>query len=293
MPNTVCNDCGLDCGDLSNLKKHLTSIYGCDKQNSKTFMCECGKRFTTQRALDHHIKTSCNNSKETFILNKQLQDKQQELEEAKNKINEANNKIKELINSTKRKPGRPKKVITNNNQKIDAITNIPITVGNGNISGNNSTNTITNNVQKNEINLINFGQEDISLLSDDDMHDILNSCYQAIVRCTKYVHCNDKLPEQRNVFITNDRSNKGFIFKDNKYIMVSMDELLDTIVKERTSDIKELLNMEEIKISEKNLTKLNDLIDTIDEYDKKQIEITKSDIKMLIYNENRHLKKRG
>ena len=37
--------------------------------------------------------------------------------------------------------------------------------------------------------------------------------------------------------------------------MVALDELLDTIIRERTSDVRELLNMENLKISKKKSIK--------------------------------------
>jgi hypothetical protein len=106
----------------------------------------------------------------------------------------------------------------------------------------------------------------------------------SIVECAKYVHCNERLPEQNNACITNLRSNDGYIYKDGKFVVIKREELLNRIISHRMEDIRGIIEEGDIYIKKEHIEKIKDLLDKIDNEDKEQIDQIKQEIIHLLYN---------
>ena len=90
--------------------------------------------------------------------------------------------------------------------------------------GNNNT-TITNNIQLN-----NYGNEDLSHITNKQKTQMLKIPYVMIQRLIEYVHFNDKKPENKNIMIVNKKDKYIKIFKDGKWIYRDKKETLEMLV---------------------------------------------------------------
>jgi hypothetical protein len=264
MTNYNCEICDKVFNKLSDLHDHISSDNGCEIYLRKNVSCSiCNSKFTSSNGLRNHINNIHKKSK--------TNDLEQELQKLKNRVHQ--------IENIKRKPGRPKKI----NNNISGSHNIV----------NNADKQEINNINKQEINqqiiIVDYGNEDISKLTKDEKKAIINSKYDAIRKCTEILHCNPKYPEFRNISISNLRSNIGHQFKNGKFRVKSKDGLLEDLIRDKASNVQEILDEEEIKVSKVIKEKLDHLLSLIDEFDNEQIKTLKKELEYLLYEENKNI----
>jgi hypothetical protein len=163
---------------------------------------------------------------------------------------------------------------------------------------------ITNNINKgiinnnNTTNIIKFGSEDImSILTKKQIAKILNSNYLALEESIKAVHFNDRLPEYKNIKITNLRSNTALVHNGTKFNAVNQYKAVYELVDNHVCTITQLLEESQVNISERTLGRLGDLIEKFNDDYKKFIDESSNRIyknykdykidkvKTMIYNE--------
>ena len=84
--------------------------------------------------------------------------------------------------------------------------------------GHNFT-TITNNTNtNNNIQLNNYGNEDLSHITDTLKTHLLKQPYGAIQHLIEKIHFNEDKPENTNIMITNKRDNKISVFENGKWV---------------------------------------------------------------------------
>jgi hypothetical protein len=275
-----CLECGKEYKDVTDLQYHLTSKSGCSINNNKNFDCEnCGKSFTTKRAKDYHNKTSCKKS-DLIILKEQLEKTKEDLEKTKEILIASTNQIQQLQTQIKKKPGRPKKILNNCHN----------TTNNNNINNNttnNTTNNITNNHNVYQLTYVNFGDEELSKLTNKEKLRIGSSSYCSLNLLTELVHCNPRLPEQRNIFINNYKLECCHTITDGKLELNDLDGKLDDIITNRSGDLIEILKDKNVPIEPIHKERCLDLLDKIKQGDPRQIEKIKKELKYLIYNKNK------
>ena len=91
-------------------------------------------------------------------------------------------------------------------------------------------NTTINNTQNNNIQLNNYGNEDLSHITDKQKTQMLKIPYVMIQRLIEFVHFNDKKPENKNIMIVNKKDKYIKIFKDGKWIYKDKKETLEMLV---------------------------------------------------------------
>lgn len=250
MVNYKCNNCDAEFDFVSHLQEHTKSITACSKYLKKTYDCDhCDKKFTTNKAKKFHINKTCKNN----IIISEIEKIKKELEESKKELEESKNKIEQLEKQNKN------------------ITNIQ-----NNTIQNNT--TIQNNI------IIDFGNEDLQLLQFKEKMEIIRKCYDSIAECIKYTHCNDRLPEQKNIKLSNLRSKFAYKIINGKYEAVHMDELLEDTIMNRADDVRNILDEYKNKIPDKTIEKIEDLLIKVETGDDKQIKKEKSKAKLLLYN---------
>jgi hypothetical protein len=245
---------------LSGYKDHISRKNACNKNLNKLYECDnCKKKFTSMKGKKNHIKLICNNN--------ELSNIREELIKTKEKLKEYET-MKEEIEILKtyiiKKPGRPKKVTNNTNC-------------------NNTTNI--QNIYNTQY--VSFGNEELDKLSNDQKKWICSKSYGSLKECTKLMNCNPQLPEQQNVYITNIKSDFGYVMKEGKLKVIDIDDLLDDIILYRIGDLKIILEMEGLNILQRHKEKVEDLISSVEKNDIEQIKRIKKEIKILIYNENK------
>jgi hypothetical protein len=273
MPIYNCEKCEKEFTQLCDFQKHVLSINGCELYVNKKYECEnCGKKFSTGKTKNYHQETSCikGNKDNKITMKELLLQQQEEIKKMKEKI--------ETLEKTKRKPGRPKKI----EQQIKISGDNNINIGKQKIINDNSR---TNNV------IINFGQEDISMLTNKEKEKILNKAWSSIVELIKVLHCNEKRPETRNICLTNLRSNDIYVYENGKFRTKNKEETINDLIQVRAGDIQEILEEYEGEMKEKTRKALMNLLDLINDKDEEQLKKTNQDVSRLLYDENKKINK--
>tara|TARA_B110000967_G_scaffold207003_1_gene255193 strand:- start:177 stop:824 length:648 start_codon:yes stop_codon:yes gene_type:complete len=92
-------------------------------------------------------------------------------------------------------------------------------------SGNTTHTTITNNIQINS-----YGNEDLSHLTDAVKKSMLKLPYGMIPKMVEAIHFNDNKPENKNIILPNKRDNKIQIFRNNKWVYKTKDEVISDLI---------------------------------------------------------------
>jgi len=193
------------------------------------FCCSfCNKKMVNKYSLLRHLKDRCKVKKSVdtekenifkLLLEKDKQKdmeiselkKQNELFEKQNKI--LMDKIDKLININL----KSSKTI-NNNQKITNNTN-----------NNNSVNT-QNNTINNNIIMVNFGKEDLSIIDEKQFIDRvvkkpLLSGVKIPDEVLKIIHFNPEYPQLSNIYISDINREKCMVFEDGEWKLSSVDNI--------------------------------------------------------------------
>ncbi len=175
-----------------------------DDKISHLFKCKyCGKGYKYSQGLSKHVKYSCKENKDEDM---------KELARLMNEIKEQN-ELKD-------------KEISILHKQIDKLTNkLQIT----NINNNTQNNTL-NNIQNNfHIKLLNHNQSDYSHLSDKDYIYCMKQNNFCVKQLIEKVHFNDIKPENKNIYISNIKSNYIMLYKNDKWQIVNRKEQIDNL----------------------------------------------------------------
>ncbi len=289
--------------NLSNLINPINS------NNSSSFYCSyCNKCYSSKYNLSRHINDSCkikkdrDNEKENiFKLLLKKDKKNKENKERIEKLEKQNkilmDKIDKLIN-IKSNPKSSKTI--NNNQKI-------------------TNNIQNNNTQNNQIIMVNFGKEDLSIIDEKLFIDRivkkpLLSGVKIPDEVLKLIHFNDMYPQLSNIYISDINRDKCMVFEDNEWKLSNIDnipQIMDKIcifstdqiniirdkypnnkpLNDRLNTIEKYNNMidndylEDLKDDEDNQNKV--LIKRCKDFQK----LTYSTLKKTLYNEGKKIKK--
>jgi hypothetical protein len=205
----------------------------------------------------------------------------EEKEEILNKLLEQNNKLVSTIEEL--------------NKRIDKLENEKKT---NQIQNNRNVKHQNNGTINNTINIIGFGQEDLSRIDNKEFFEALMQMgYKIPAKMVEKIHINDKYPEYKNIYISDINRGKAMVYdgkkwKLDKYNNIS-DKLLDKILnfmEERYEDIKDNKNItEKRKMNMENKLKILQIMkDYEEEEEKERHEYLRSQckdkIKMDLYN---------
>ena len=224
-PSNSINNPSNSINNPANSIKNLSCIY-------------CNRIFTRSDSLLCHTKNRCEIKKDKYIL----------LEEENKKLKEENELLKkQLILSPKIKS----KTSIHNQTNIENQSNI---IHNNNITETNNI-TQTNNI------IINFGDEDMSKLTEKEILDSLKSLSNCFQNFVKIVHLNTRIPEYNNILINNMRSNYGYIITDNKLITKDKNQIIAELITLRVDDLESLSIDYKNKLCSRELSFIKDNIE--------------------------------
>ena len=187
-----------------------------DPKNQK---CKyCNKFYSKKCHLTRHLKTckeklKDDEDKENLLnlvemLNSQLDEQRKQLnkqlEEQREQIKEQNEQIKELI----KKAG--------------------VNIG--------TQNNIQNNIQ-----ILAYGNSDISHLTDKDYVKCLKHSNFCIPHLIKEIHFNPKKPENHNIYISNLKNNYVMIYNGHKWMLNDREESIQNLIDDKESIIEQKL----------------------------------------------------
>ena len=249
--------------NLKHKEQHIKN-----KQDKKNSCNICNKPFSSRQSKYYHKKIC-----KKLDNNESLLDKTEEL------IKE-NKQLKETLNL----------LLQNNKSSSKLIKKI----NNGTINNG----TINNNTVNNTINIIKFGTEDLkNIFSEKEILNILKNYRKlSLEESIKAVHCNDKRPEYKNIYITNLRNEFAYTFDGEKFINVYKEEAISELVNNHCDFIEETVETYKNKIPKDAYNILQKFINQMNDEDTQftNYEINKTypnyrkykieSIKLLIFN---------
>ena len=88
---------------------------------------------------------------------------------------------------------------------------------------------VTNNIQNNII-INNYGEEDLSHITDKIMNELVKIPYGAIPKLIESVHFNDKKPENHNIILPNKKENILQVYDNNRWVYKSRDQAINDLI---------------------------------------------------------------
>ena len=258
-------------------------------QNDSKIQCLiCNKIYQNRSGLFKHKKSKHPNYETDIknINNNQTQNEKSEIEQLKeifmsqiNTVLEKNKELELLVKTSKSKTNT--KNITNN-------TN----------TNTNSHNTNTNNGTINNINIVQFGREDSSLLNKEEISKILyDRGVDGLLASIEVFHFNDRLPQYKNIRLTNLKSKYIDIHDGKTWKKENQDKVLNDTLENHTCHLQTICddvgNPKRIKNSVKNIIKDFSEANKFDTEEKKitnnkklikNIIDKKEEVKLFVYN---------
>lgn len=266
----VCGKCGFTTKYKSSWDRHISNKTQChDKKIQLQFTCVfCGKIFKYQSLLSKHQTKKCTSCK---------------------KIKEEDNETYQNIMSY------VKKLDDYHNNELNTLTEkyhdlveqckyatISNSIGNENKINNsiiNSNNSITNNIT---INLVEYGKEDHSFISEEQFKKIFKTGYESLLNYTNLLHFNKKHPEFHNIYINNAQNKKVRKFDGDKWIETDKEDFVDDYYCENGDNlIEEYENFVE-ELSEEIKRKFEKFINN--RYEEKVAKQLKKELSEAFYN---------
>ena len=93
-----------------------------------------------------------------------------------------------------------------------------------------NTTHIQNNTATQNIQLNNYGREDMSHITDQIKNSFLKIPYGMIPKMIEAVHFNDCKPENKNIVLPNKNENRIKIFSGNKWVYKIKDDIINDLV---------------------------------------------------------------
>ena len=166
-----------------------------DSQMTITFKCDhCLKIFTRRNNLVRHVKRFC---------------------KIANNKNEVDTKYKDEFE----KMHKQIEMLMDEKQKCSNI----------NTNTNNTNNNNTFNIDK-QIILNNYGNEDMSHITNNFKDSLLNIPFSAISKMIEKVHFNKKKPQNKNIKLPNKKDNLIKVFQDDKWIFKDKKSTITNLV---------------------------------------------------------------
>jgi hypothetical protein len=121
-------------------------------------------------------------------------------------------------------------------------------------------NNITINADNVMINMAAFGSETASMLYRQEKVNVLKSGDSCVISMIKHIHDNDRLPEFRNICVTNMRAAGGYVYEHNTWKFNNYDDMLHMLMNARMSDLEDLIRDEDITKEIMNINRIKEIV---------------------------------
>jgi hypothetical protein len=237
----------------------------------------CKSIFTYKSALTRHVHYRCKVKKAEDLKKEEIIQEELKKEDMINKLLEQLNIQNKHLEEIKEQ----NKEIIKENKELKGST----IMGNNKCTTNNTTNNTQNNInntQNNNINIVAFGQEDLSYLSDKICKNICGTGYQSPINLIKEIHFNKDKPEHHNVYISNMKDQYCNVYDGEKWCTDIKEDVIDTLYDDSKCFLKD--KYDEIKGDMGN--KYRKKYDRFDGDKSKHVEKNaKNDVKLMLYND--------
>ena len=149
--------------------------------------------------------------------------------------------------------------------------------------GNNY--TTINNTNTNNIQLNNYGSEDLSHITDALKTYLIKHPFGAIQQLIEKIHFNRDKPENINLMITNKRDNKISVYEDGKWVYRNKKKTIQRLIDNKYYILDDHYNdIDEKELSQFNHTNYKSFSEKMDENDKQLLEQLYEDAEIIILN---------
>jgi uncharacterized C2H2 Zn-finger protein len=249
----------------------------------------CNKIYQNRSGLFKHKKTKHPNYEEDIQIIPNSQKEKSEIEKFKELFLQKQDYYEKQLNALNEKNKQLELLVNTSKSKTKNITN------------NNTNNNTTNNGTINNINIIQFGREDSSLLNKEEISKILyERGVDGLLASIEVFHFNNRLPQYKNIRLTNLKSKYIDIHNGTKWIKENQDKVLNDTLENHTYHLQTICddtgNSKRIKNSVKNIINDYSEVNKLDTEDKKltnnkktikNISDKKDDVKLFIYNNSK------
>jgi len=234
MPIYKCDNCNISTKLKGDFKRHLKTTKHKNKLKAisdkilKMSTNEHKMSITTQLMSTNEHKMSTNEHKMSINLKcdycpnqfaTMANKRRHELHYCKKNIN--NLKVIELENKYRDQFEKMHKQIEMLIDKKQKCSNIN--------TNNNNTNNNTFNIDK-QIILNNYGNEDMSHITNNFKDSLLNIPFSAISKMIEKVHFNKKKPQNKNIKLPNKKDNLIKVFQDDKWVFKDKKSTITNLV---------------------------------------------------------------
>ncbi len=276
---TISNNGGnnMDNNSDNNVKK-------VDTKHQRKFICEfCDKGFNHKNSYYVHKKRYC----KIINVTQNKDELMQEFLEIKFNVLNIEKELKEQKEQSENNIKKYQKVkfaLEKKIEKLEKQINSQVLQKQNNISENQinqSGENITNDTQNINININNYGEEDILKLDLDQWQTILAHEFNMISELIKYIHIdNDK---NRNIYIPSSKEALLLILQDQKWQLADKKDIINKMIFDKSNLIEDIIENhgnEFTKISSKRTQNILNLCITDDE-EKNKI---RKNVKLLFMN---------
>ena len=146
-------------------------------------------------------------------------------------------------------------------------------------------NTTINNTNNNNIQLNNYGSEDLSHISDALKTYLIKHPFGAIQQLIEKIHFNRDKPENINLMITNKRDNKISVYEDGKWVYRNKKKTIQRLIDNKYYILDDHYNdIDEKELSQFNHTNYKSFSEKMDDNDKQLLEQLYEDAEIIILN---------
>jgi hypothetical protein len=229
------------------------------KNNIKTYKCTyCSIYVTRHSSLIRHLKYNCKLKKQDDTNKEQIY--QQLLNEHLNIKNENNDIKKELIE------------IKNKLLKGSTINN----------------NNINNGTINNTIQIIAHGKEDLSKIKENVVLQLVKRGWRSVPMFTEYLHCNDKFPEQKNIYINDMNRNHCMIYNGKDWLLKDKTETINELYQTKYDFLEENFNTYYDQLEDYQQRSFKNFI-KLHKEDEPFVRKIKEELKTLLYNKRENI----
>ena len=285
MVNRTCSKCNTVFNRKSNYDYHINKKFDCIQKNIKdaeikndfpifpktfqlfpienniNFSCHCCvKEYSTKGNLTKHLKNckiKINNDNEKENIFKLLLEKDKQYKEEMNELKKQN---KFVMKQNEKLIKKIDLLIKNKNNLT------PTQITNNNILNSNSNNINSNNIQNNIV-MVNFGNEDLSIIDKKLFMDRIVKKQITGVKIPdeilKIIHFNPEYPQLSNIYISDINREKCMIYDSGEWKLTPSDkipEIIDKVIL-FSNDVET-----ELREQYPNNKRLNDRLDVIKKY---------------------------
>ena len=146
-------------------------------------------------------------------------------------------------------------------------------------------NTTINNTNNNNIQLNNYGSEDLSHITDALKTYLIKHPFGAIQKLIEKIHFNRDKPENINLMITNKRDNKISVYEDGKWVYRNKKKTIQRLIDNKYYILDDHYNdIDEKELSQFNHTNYKSFSEKMDDNDKQLLEQLYEDAEIIILN---------